>query len=126
LIISLLTWYYFKTDADSPKQLGIYAGLITGLSIALFQLVLNYNEYEKIEKLKNMKIIKINEDRDGEAYYRDLIKNAVYNVDVMGVTMDRLLEDFADSDSTREEKKVLIAAVNRGVKVRLLIPKKEF
>lgn len=126
IAVIFLTYFYYRIEDNSQKLLGLYSGLITGLFIAIIQLLLNFYEYEKIDKLRSMKIININDNRDSEDYYRGLIKESKETIDIMGVTMDRLFDDFADSDSPRDEKKVLIMAINRGVKVRFLLPKKEF
>ena len=65
--------------------------------------------------------------RDDRGFYQNLIKNSSRRVDVLGVTAQRFMEHFADSSQdSRREARVLLEALSRGVKVRILVPNKKF
>lgn len=100
------------------------AGLVPGLAVALMQFLLSWAEFNQISKFSAMKIKGVLNSRDGEEYYGKLLANAQTHIDVLGVTASRFASDFADETSTRIEKKVLIAALARGVRVRILLPEK--
>jgi hypothetical protein len=59
--------------------------------------------------------------RDDDRYYGKYIESASKTILVMGVTANRFLQDFADENSPHERKKVLLAALDRKVGVKLLI-----
>jgi hypothetical protein len=101
-------------------------GLVPGLVVALMQFILSWGEFQQISKFSAMNIKGILDSRDQEVYYRELINNATFQIDVLGVTAQRLMNDFADSTATRLERKVLIAALARGVKVRILLPDEKY
>ncbi|MES3021092.1 MAG: hypothetical protein V4857_05850 [Pseudomonadota bacterium] len=101
-------------------------GLVPGLMVALMQFILSWAEFKQISKFSSMKIKGVLNSRDGEEYYAKLIATAETKIDVEGVTASRFVRDFADPTSLREEKKVLISALKRGVKVRFLLPEKNF
>ncbi|MFJ3059025.1 hypothetical protein [Herbaspirillum sp. NPDC087042] len=98
------------------------AGMVPGLVVGLMQFILSWAEFSKISKFQKMKVKGILSTRDQEDYYRELIKGAKKDIQVLGVTASRFVSDFADSGSSRDDKKVLIAALQRGVSVRILVP----
>lgn len=123
--ILLLAYFFFTGSLDS-KWTTLYGGLVTGLVVAIIQLLFEWYEHKEIEKFKSLGIERIIPHRDDEVYYRNLIISARKRIDVLGVTANRFMLDFADSASNRSEKKVLIDALNRGVKVRILVPERNF
>lgn len=102
------------------------AGMVPGLVVGLMQFVLSWVEFSKISKFQKMMVKDILESRDQEEYYRELIINAKSNIQVLGVTASRFVTDFADESAIRDEKKVLLAALNRGVKVQILVPESKY
>ncbi|MFC7297912.1 hypothetical protein [Herminiimonas aquatilis] len=112
-----------KKFTDNEGPLWIFAiGLVPGLAVALIQFILSWAEFSQISKFTSMKIKGVLNTRDEEEYYRDLITAAQSKIDVLGVTASRFASDFSNENSTREDKKVLIRALERGVKVRILVP----
>lgn len=126
LIATSILAYLFFTGELSSKWTVLYGGLVTGLIVAIVQLLLDWYEHKEIEKFKLLGISRIIPHRDDEAYYRGLIKGATKKIDVLGVTANRFMADFADSSRGRAEKKVLIDALARSVAVRILVPQKSF
>ncbi|MCD6018798.1 MAG: hypothetical protein K0S53_1919 [Bacteroidetes bacterium] len=123
--IGVLSYMLYKTDAvASPKQLGIISGLVTGIVIGMFQLLLSYYEYQKIRKFEEMSILDVMINRDERAFYENLIVNSNNRIAVMGVTASRFIEHFADLEANAGEKsKVLLTAMQtRNVRVQLLLP----
>ena len=102
------------------------SGLVPGLAVALIQFLLSWAEFQQISKFSKMRIKGVLNSRDGELYYGALISTAQTKIDVQGVTASRFVSDFADGNSSRDEKKLLIAALKNGVVVRFLLPEPQF
>lgn len=124
LIAIVLFSFLFSAENTNPKLYSLYGGLIVGLGIALFQLLLAWYEYREVEKIKELKIKKILPHRDDEALYRSIIKSSKKEIIVLGNTASRFLQDFADS--SRPDKHALIDAFSRNVKFKLLLPSLDF
>ncbi len=125
LIALVLGSMYWNVNADS-KLASIYSGLFTGLVIAIVQLFLSWYEFKEIEKFKSMGVIDIRADRDDRDFYERIIKQAKRNISLMGVTASRFIDDFADLNSDRESSKVLLAAMDKGVDIKILIPEAKY
>lgn len=117
LIIILAINYFY---VDNPKTSALFGGLTTGLIVAVIQLLLMYSDHLEIEKIKKLKIKKILPHRDDEKLYRDIIKQSEKEILVLGNTAIRFLQDFADQ--SRNDKRALLDALARNVKVKLLLP----
>lgn len=126
LIIGLLTVFYWFDFLIDPKWPAIISGLLTGFVVALFQAGLSWYEFKKMDEYDALRIIKILPRRDDREYYENLISMAKKQVCVQSVTAQRFLEHFANKESSREGAKVLLAALGRGVEVKILIPSKKF
>lgn len=81
---------------------------------------------EEIEQYKQLKVNRILIDRDDTKIYGEIINSASKNIWIMGHTAKRLLNDFADIESPRGEKKVIPSALQKGVNIRILITDKEY
>lgn len=114
----VFTYYFFKIE--DPKISALFGGLATGLIVAVIQLFLMWSDYAENEKIKQLKIKKILTHRDDELLYRNIIMQSNEQIWVLGNTALRFLQDFADKK--REDKKALLDAFSRNVKVRLLLP----
>jgi hypothetical protein len=112
---------YFSTA--QPKYETLFAGLATGLFVALIQYLLEWNEHREIETIKQLGIQRILPTRDDKAHYQQLLANAQKEILVLGNTASRLFEDFAHS--TRTDSRALLDALGRGVRVRVLLPQTE-
>jgi hypothetical protein len=121
-VIALGYWTWSTDGNLYPKRFSILSGLLTGGVIGLFQLFLSWFEHRKIEKFENMKILDVMSNRDDRKFYEGLIKKSKNEISVMGVTASRFTEHFADTKGDREDTKVLLSAMSRGVKVRILLP----
>jgi hypothetical protein len=97
-------------------------GFASGLAVALVQFLLSWTEFAQISKYAAMKIRAVLETRDSEEYYGKIIGDARITIDVQGVTSARFLRDFADDSSVRQDKQVLLNAITRGVRFRMLLP----
>ena len=124
LILFLTLLYWFDILADS-KWPAIISGLLTGLVVALFQTFLSWVELRKIDKYDALRIKNILPRRDDREYYERLIATAKEKVYVQSVTAQRFLDHFANDKSSREGAKVLLAALGRGVEVRILVASKQ-
>ncbi len=122
LVIFILSVNYFKSDPYLPVT-PLLGGMITGLSVALLQLLLMWTEHKEMEKIKKLGIKMILAHRDDEALYRKVIENAKEEIRVLGNTAVRFMNDFADE--ARTDKKALIDALNRKVRVKFLLPKSD-
>jgi len=127
LIVIILCIIFSNTDSSTnPKTFNILSGLITGLLVAIFQVFLSWYEHKKIEKLEAMKILDVMVHRDSRSFYENLIRKSKSEISIMGVTASRFMEHFADANSGRDEAKVLLAALLRGVQVKLLLPEPQY
>jgi hypothetical protein len=112
-----------KSFLEKEGPMWLFAvGLVPGLAVGLMQFLLSWAEFKQISKFSSMRIKGVLDSRDSEKYYADIIAQAQVKIDVQGVTASRFVSDFADETSNRDEKKLLIAALNRGVVVRILLP----
>lgn len=125
LATTIVAFLYFKSNA-STKLGNLLGGLSTGFLIALIQHLIQLDEKRRWDKLKALAVKNVLFNRGDKDYYRDLIKSAKNEISIMGVTASRLLKDFASLNSTSESDKVLIDALMRNVKLRLLLPNKEY
>lgn len=127
---TVLLYFYLFKDLDE-KYAALIGGIAASLIVAIVQFIIAWAEYQKIKdlnleivKFKELGVIRILENRDNEEHYREKIQNTKNELIVLGHTSRRLIEDFADLDSDRNEKKVLLDALKRGVKVKILIANK--
>ena len=106
---------------------GLAGNLIAGLIISILQFGLGWFEYVQTKELKKLKLLEILYTRSERIRYEKFIRSAKRNLDVMGVTASRFFNDFADTDTAApDEAKVLLYAMDKGVKVRLLIPSDKY
>jgi hypothetical protein len=128
LVIAIgITFHLYWNVVTNPHINGLLGGLLTGLLVMLFQLYLSWYEYRNIKKFLSMGIKDVMPHRDSRDFYEVLIRNSKKRIYVMGVTANRMLDDFADMKATnREEAKVLLTAMSRGVKVQILLPKDQY
>src|SRR3569623_1620356 len=117
IVIAVLTvavialFIYYRVVHDTKVE-AIIASLATGLFIALLLYLLAWNEHKEIELIKELGIVRILPHRDDMAHYRKLIVGAKKQIDVLGTTVHRLLEDFAHIE--RADRRELIDALHRN------------
>lgn len=122
LVIICVCWKWYTMNTTSPIG-AILSSIIAGLIVALIQLGLSWWDYQMMQKIEKLRLIEILYDRDNRTYYADLIDKSRREIRVMGTTARRFFEHFADmTTGARPEAQVLISALNRGVKVKLLLP----
>lgn len=131
VIISLLIVTTFVTclflKATDTKWAGILSGLAAGLFVAIIQLIIAWQDFVQTEKLRKLKLIEILYSRDNRTFYENYIKKSKKEIKMMGVTASRFFIDFADlSEHATSNAKVLLEALSRGVKVKILVPDKNF
>lgn len=132
--LTLLLVFIYMTIAMTDKSLTakegplwiFAAGLVPGLAVALVQFSLSWAEFRQVSKFNAMKIEGVLHSRDEEEYYRNVISKAETYIQVLGVTASRFATDFSDESATRIDKKILIAALERGVCVRILVPESRY
>lgn len=126
LVIICVCWKWYTMNTTSPIG-AILSSIIAGLIVALIQLGLSWWDYQMMQKIEKLRLIEILYDRDNRTYYADLIDKSRREIRVMGTTARRFFEHFADmTTGARPEAQVLISALNRGVKVKLLLPSKDY
>ena len=118
LLTALFTWLSFAEV--NVKLAALYAGVATGLFVAALQYLIRLNEHRDVAQFKRLAIREVLAHREGKEYYAALIRGARRQVWVLGNTANRFLEDFAHP--TREDSRVLLDALGRGVEVRILLP----
>ena len=124
MLVTLIV--YFVLDNSNTKWLGLIGSFTAGLFVAIIQFIIAWQDYQQTEKLKKLKLIEILYDRASRDKYSNFIKNCNRKLDVMGVTTVRFFKDFADtSNGATENATVLLRALDRGVRVRVLLPAKK-
>lgn len=125
LLAVLATMSVFMTNKSFLENDGpvwVFAsGVASGLVVTLAQFFLSWADAKAIDRFRAMGVENVLSNRDEEAYYGRLIQSARSQVDVLGSTSLRLMQDFADVNSPKAEKRALIEALKRGVKVRILV-----
>lgn len=96
-------------------------GLVSGLVVTLAQFCLSWADAKAIDRFRRMGVENVLTTRDEEAYYGTLIQAARSQVDVLGLTATRLMQDFADLNSPKDDKRTLEQALKNGVQVRILV-----
>ena len=126
LVIICVCWKWYTMNITSPVG-AILSSIIAGLIVALIQLCLSWWDYQMMQKIEKLRLIEILYDRDNRTYYANLIDKSRREIRVMGTTARRFFEHFADmTTGARPNAQVLISALNRGVKVKLLLPSKDY
>lgn len=97
------------------------SGVVSGLVVTLAQFCLSWADARAIDRFRRMGVENVLTTRDEEAYFGQLIQKARSQVDVLGATATRLMEDFADDKSPNIEKRALIEKLKKGVSVRILV-----
>jgi hypothetical protein len=126
IIFAGIAAYILYWEPDNGKLNNFWSGILTGLIVAIVQLFLSWYEYKEIDKFRKMLVVDIKADRDDRPFYHSLIKNAKTRISIMGVTSNRFIQDFADLNSSRDESRVLLKAMENGVEVKILIPDPTF
>lgn len=113
---------YAEPNADS-RWIGVLSGLVSGIGIAALQFFTQYLEQKKLAEYKKHGLVEFHINRKDPTYYRNLIKatNVSDKIIVIGVTCNRLLDDFANPNVHGAQD--LTEALARGVGVTLLVPK---
>lgn len=97
------------------------SGVVSGLVVTLAQFCLSWADAKAIDRFRRMGVENVLTTRDEEVYYGKLIQSARSQLDVLGSTATRLMQDFADPNSPKAEKRALIEALKNGVPVRILV-----
>lgn len=134
IVLTIVFGIFFYFNKKDPFWAAIFSGVATGLLVSIVQFVISWYEHNKIKRIyrkiiefEQMGIQKILPHRDDQGEYRDRVQNTKKRLWVMGHTASRFIEDFANKSSPRTEKKVLFKILgDDNVKVRILIPAKEY
>ncbi|WJN60971.1 hypothetical protein [Pseudomonas sp. SO81] len=121
IILALLV--FFSTEKSDGRVIGVATGLFAGLIIASLQFLTQYLEQKALAEYRKHGLVEFQVNRKNTDYYRQLIRDTEVGdqIIVVGVTCNRLLEDFANSDVAGSTD--LLEALSRGVEVKLLLPK---
>jgi len=124
---------FYKYSGDAFYA-AMFSGVSTGLFVSIIQFIITWYEhnnvkrlYSKIIEFEKMGISKILPHRDNEEAYRNRVANTKKMLLIMGHTANRFIDDFANMDTHRTEKKVLLSNLaNRKYEVKILIPDREY
>jgi len=128
LIFSTVAVWYLYNEVDSLSKLsGVLGSLLAGIIVAIVQFVIAWSDYTATEKLKGLYIIDVFFNRDKRKFYEGYISSSRKCIDIMGVTGNRLIDHFANDDVDADaDSKVLLSALEKGVKVRILMPSSQY
>lgn len=120
IIVAVISTFYILIDPSEYEKSSVIVGsLLTGIILLGVQMLLSKYEFDKIETLNSFGVLDVIKTRKDKNYYASYIDSSETEIDILGVTASRLLEDFA-SDQDPESTN-LINALKRGVKVRILL-----
>lgn len=126
IIATVVVWIWYGETNDT-KISAILGSLFAGLIVAIIQFVIAWQDYNQVEKLKELELIEVLYNRDNRTFYEEYIKRSKRKINMMGVTASRFFNDFADdSPNATSNAKVLLDALKRNVKVRILLPNSNF
>ena len=118
VIVGIWFWY-----TDENKVGAILGSVCAGLIVALIQFSIAWQDYIQTEKLKELELIEVLYNRDNRIFYEEYIRGSKRRILMMGVTGSRFFKDFADdSPNATPGAKVLLHALQRNVKVQILLP----
>lgn len=127
LISTLIVGILFFKDTVNSKVGVILGSLFAGLIVALIQFIIAWQDYEQTEKLKDLELIQVLYDRADRKFYEYIIKKSRRKISMMGVTGSRFFNDFADnSPDATSNARVLLDALQRNVKVQIMLPEAEY
>lgn len=125
IIIGLL--FFNNTFDNFPKVEILMGGLITGLFVSIVQFLMSWNSFRADERMNHLRIISVLPNRDDRTFYTKYLQTATTSIDIMGTTAKRFFEHFADEENhASKNSKVLFNRLDKGVKVRILLPQKKF
>jgi hypothetical protein len=131
LLIGLLAviyfYFYLPHDKNTAKLEAVLASLSAGIFVAVIQFILSWQSFRANEKIATLGVKEILLTRDDRQFYENYLKRSSKEIDMMGSTGQRFLNDFADKEgSASKGARILLDVLNRGVKVRILMPKKKY
>ena len=84
LMVLFLVSLYFYFKIVDQKISAFVGGVSGGLAVYLIQFLCSLYEYKQIDKFRNLGIVDILPNRRDEESYKQVVKNAVRIVQVMG------------------------------------------
>jgi hypothetical protein len=113
----------FFTGDVNTKVGSLMGGLTATFVAVLIQFLLTMAHHREIERLKRMGFQDILPHRDDrQRYYAELIRLARKRIDFLGKTANSFLSDFAFAEEgASPDDRLLLDAMRRGVKVRILV-----
>lgn len=125
LVVSVVSYLWIGDPSDMWGA--FFGSLGAGMIVAIIQYLIAWQDYKQTEKLKELKLVEFLNNRRENEQYGEYIKSATGKIDVMGSTAVRLFRDFADTTKgAPESTKVLISALDKKIKIRILLPKEEY
>ena len=118
-ILLLCVGYYFVWGNDE-KLISLVGGAAVASIFSIMQIAVNWKNFSEYDKYQSLRVKEILPQRDNERYYEELIKDCGDRLDIIGVSCNRFMDDFADKNSN---KHALIDALNskKNLKVKFLV-----
>jgi len=124
VIFTVVSWFWLS-NTDDPRMMGIVSGLFSGLVLYVFGLITQVTVFNKLEQYRAMGVEALLENRHDKTYYGPLLSGARDTVKVMGASATRFIDDFMDADA---DNHVLLDRLhaNKRLHVQLLVPTDDF
>lgn len=107
---------------DDQTLRTILSGVATGGLVTFVQIIFQWHTYKQLTELRSLRIKKVIPHRDDKNLYKARIDGAQNEIYLLAHTCERFLEDFANPDEERSDKRALIKALERDVKIHVLLP----
>lgn len=120
--IAFSMYFYNESVSDASKWGVFLGGLAASLIVVLIQILLSWKEYTASQKIRGLGFTDYIKNRKDFNLYFKLLENSNSKVFLLGSTARSFLKHFAGfGNNDYSDNKALIRALDRGVRVRLLI-----
>ena len=88
VIFTVVSWFWLS-NTDDPRMMGIVSGLFSGLVLYVFGLITQVTVFNKLEQYRAMGVEALLENRHDKTYYGPLLSGARDTVKVMGASASK-------------------------------------
>ena len=123
LILLTIAGYAYWVGDENTKLGVLLGGLVATLIAVIIQFILSLHGHMEMDRLRRMGFQNVLTHRkDRQEYYAELLAHARKEIDFLGNTAWRFLNDFAfEGEGGSDMDRLLLAALERNIQVRILV-----